>query len=324
MSEQPTARSRPHARAQHWGICDEERLRFTWLDERRLGGALERRPPPHVPDRARPRRPGGLGPGRGPAVRLQQHPLRHEHPHRRVGARQDDPLRAPDPRRRPAHLGLRVGGQAPPAQLPVAAPGEHPRRDDRPARRGRARTPACSARPPARSRRSCEAEGVADMPLGVDIVEPPMLAALADGGHHRPRRPAGDARRARGQVDRRDHPAQHGLRDGRRRLPAHRRAAQAGRPRERARRERHQVPVRPGLRARRQHQRRLGRALQPASARLQRPAHPARRPGLLRHHPDLRRLQDLLLPDVRRSARPTTPSATPTSRRASGSTRPSS
>ena len=60
-----------------------------------------------------------------------------------------------------------------------------------------------------------------------------------------------------------------------------------------------QVPVRPRLGARRQHQRRLGRALQPAPARLQRPDHPARRPGLLRHHPHVRRLQDLLLPDVR-------------------------
>ena len=53
-------------------------------------------------------------------------------------------------------------------------------------------------------------------------------------------------------------------------------------------------------RARRQHQRGVRRALQPAPARLQRPAHPPRRPGLLRHHPDVRRLQDLLLPDVRR------------------------
>ncbi len=66
------------------------------------------------------------------------------------------------------------------------------------------------------------------------------------------------------------------------------------------------------------------RALQPASARLQRPDHPARRPGVLRHHPDVRRLQDLLLPDVRGRHGRTTPSATPTSRRASGSTSRSS
>ena len=82
----------------------------------------------------------------------------------------------------PAHLGLRVGGQAPPAQLPVAAP----RRTSTPgwsacAARSRP-TPACSARA---AREICEilrAEGVADMPLGVDIVEPPMLAALEAEG----------------------------------------------------------------------------------------------------------------------------------------------
>ena len=119
-------------------------------------------------------------------------------------------------------------------------------------------------------------------------------------GHHGPRRPAGHARRPRGQVDRRDHAAQHRLRDGRRRLPVHLRAAQAGRPRERARGRRHARPVRHRLGARRQHQRGLGRALQPAPARLHRPDHPARRPGLLRHHPHVHRLQDLLLPDVRR------------------------
>ena len=40
-------------------------------------------------------------------------------------------------------------------------------------------------------------EGVADMPIGVDIVEPPMLAALQDARHHGPRRAASDARRTR-------------------------------------------------------------------------------------------------------------------------------
>ena len=107
-----------------------------------------------VPLRPRQGRARRLRPRLDAAVRLQQHPLRHQHPHRRVGARQDDALRAPDARRQPAHLGLRVGGQAPPAELPVARPGEHPRRDGRPARRRGARTPACSGGPPARSARS--------------------------------------------------------------------------------------------------------------------------------------------------------------------------
>ena len=152
----------------------------------------------------------------------------------------------------------------------------------------------------------------------------------ADGGRpgrrgdRRARRAAGHARRARGQVRRRDHPAQHGLRDGRRGIPVHLGAPQAGRPRERARRGGHEGPVRSRVGARRQHQRGLGRALQPPPARVQRPDHPARRPGLLRHHPHVRRLQDVLLPHVRGRARARTRSATRTSRRASGSTRRSS
>ena len=260
---------------------------------------------------------------RAAALRLQQHPLRHEHPHRRVGPRQDDPLRAPDAGRRAAPLGLRVGGQAPPAQLPVAAAGERPGRDDRAARRGGAGRrslhpgrPRDRRDPPGRGRRR--------------HADRRRHRRAADGrgprrrGHPRPRRPADDAQRPRGQVAGRDHAAEHGLRDGRRRLPADRRAAEAGCQGEPARRERHEVPVRHGRRARRQHQRGLRRALLAPPPRVQRPDHPARRPGVLRHHPDLRRLQDLLLPDVHRRHRRPTPSATPTSGPASGSTRRSS
>ena len=259
------------------------------------------------PDRLRTYRFGrakaaldGLRPRRGPAVRLQQHPLRHEHPHRRVGARQDDPLRAPDARRQPAHLGLRVGGQAPPPELPVAAP----RRTSTPAWSGCAGrsppTPACSARA---AREICEilkAEGVLDMPLGVDIAEPPMVAALeAEGITVRDGQQVMlDAREVKSIDEIMLLNTACSMVDGAYQMIV--RAAQAGHPRERARRRGHEVPVRPRLRARRQHQRGLRRALQPAPARVQRPDHPARRPGLLRHHPDLRRLQDLLLPDVRR------------------------
>ena len=77
-------------------------------DERRLGGARQHRPAAQLPIRARARRSRGLRARRPPALRLQQHPLRHEHPHRGVGARQDDALRAPDPRRRAAPVGLRI------------------------------------------------------------------------------------------------------------------------------------------------------------------------------------------------------------------------
>ena len=101
----------------------------------------------------------------------------------------------------------------------------------------------------------------------------------------------------------------------------HRGAAEARRPRERARRGRHEASC---STSGSEHVDNINavsrRALQPAPARLLRPDHPARRPGVLRHHPDLHRLQDLLLPDVRRRQGARTRSATRTSRRASGST----
>ena len=76
--------------------------------------------------------------------------------------------------------------------------------------------------------------------------------------------------------------------------------------------------LRDGLRPGRGGQRDLRRAVQPAPAQLHRPAHPPRRPGVLRHHPLLQRLPDLLLPHVLgRAARPRR-SATRTPRRASG------
>ncbi len=193
-------------------------IALTGLHDGRLGGAGQPGPPPDLPPRPGEGGPRRLRPRRAAGLRPQQHPLHHEHPHRRVGPRQDDALRAPDAWRRAAPLGLRLGRQAPSPVLPVAAAREHPRRDDRAARRGGAGGRPLQPAPPARSRESC-AEGVADMPLGVDIVEPPMLAALARRGDRRSRRPADHARRARGQVDRRDHAAQHGLRHGRRRLP---------------------------------------------------------------------------------------------------------
>src|SRR4026208_352069 len=46
---------------------------------------------PRTP-RAGEGRPRGLGSRRGPPLRPEQHPLRHEHPHRRVGAGQERAL----------------------------------------------------------------------------------------------------------------------------------------------------------------------------------------------------------------------------------------
>ena len=131
------------------GMLDDHLVRLARFDECRLGGALERGAPADLPAGARPGRARGVGRRRRPAVRLQQHPLRHEHPHRRVGPRQDDPLCAPDPRRRPPHLGLRLGRQAPSPELPLDAARERPCRDDRAARRrgpGRGPVPCRRAR----------------------------------------------------------------------------------------------------------------------------------------------------------------------------------
>ena len=161
-------------------------------------------------------------------------------------------------------------------------------------------------------------EGVGDMPLGVDVAETSVFLELADAGIDGPRRPAGDGRRARDQEPRRDHAADAGLRDGRRRVPGHLRGAEAGRSRERHRGPRARAPVRDGLGVRRGDQLDRRRAVQPAPARLHRPDDPSRRPGVLRHHPRLQRVPDLLLPDVRRRPRHARRSATRSSARANG------
>ena len=84
-----------------------------------------------------------------------------------------------------------------------------------------------------------DAEGVGDMPLGVDVVELPMMLELQKLGHRRARRAADDAAGARGEEHRRADAAQHGGGDGRRRLPGHRRGAEARRQGERDRRAGH-------------------------------------------------------------------------------------
>ena len=74
----------------------------------------------------------------------------------------------------------------------------------------------------------------------------------------------------------RDHAPDHGLRDGRRRLRRALQGAAARDPRERVRRARQQGALRARLGARRGGERDLGRALQPAPARLHRPDAAAR------------------------------------------------
>ena len=172
------------------------------------------------------------------------------------------------------------------------------------ARRGRPDARADGSTRSARSRALLDDAGVAD--------------AAGRRGHRRAAVPVRDAAPGpdasstpsscmldarRDQVRRRDHAAQPGGGHGRRRLPGHRRGAQARRPRERDRRAGQQAALRDGLRPGRGRQRDLRRAVQPAPAQLHRPAHPPGRPGVLRHHPLLQRLPDLLLPHVRRRQR---------------------
>ena len=85
-----------------------------------------------------------------------------------------------------------------------------------------------------------KAEGVAKMPLGVDVVEPPMLFALQKRRHRGARRPAGDAAGARSEEHRRADAAQHGGGDGRRRL--HRTSPRRSSPASRNRRSSRSPP----------------------------------------------------------------------------------
>ena len=102
-------------------------------------------------------------------LRSIQHPLHLQHGHRRVGARQADPLLPAHRQRRALGVGFRLGRAPSPALLPVAAEEPLPRRQSRHARGDRARKSVCSKQRRRRSRTSCMQEGVADMPLGIDV-----------------------------------------------------------------------------------------------------------------------------------------------------------
>ena len=145
--------------------------------------------------------------------------------------------------------------------------------------------------------------GVADMPIGVDIIEPPMMFELEKAGLkvHDGQQVMLEAREIKSR--RRDRAAQPRRRHGRRRLSPDPRAAQAGRARERHRRQREPVPLPARLRRRRGDQRDLGRALQPASAQFHRPHAAAGRPGVLRHPAGVHGLSHLLLPHLQRRPR---------------------
>src|SRR6202165_1554245 len=130
-----------------------------------------------------------------------------------------------------------------------------------------------------------DAEGVGDMPVGVDGGGRPGGAAdavrAAESRHRGARQPAGDAGSARSQEHRRDHAAQHGRGDGGRGLPGHRRGAEARRAGVADRGARHQASLRDGLGLRRGDQLDFRRALLAAPAQFYRPPDPAGRSGVL-------------------------------------------
>ena len=200
------------------------------------------------------------------------------------------------------HVGFRVGGPPPPALQPLAGrrplsggDRHHARRHVPPIRAGRGR----GQKDPHRARAAGFAVGAGGGGCGR------AGGDVRAAGRRRPgrRRPAADAAGPHDQDRGRDHAAQHGLHDGRRRL----RTAVSGHaprlPGKRLRRAGQQGAVRDGLRIRRRRQRHLGRALQPPPPRLHRPRAAARRPGLLRHPAQLQRLPHLLLPHLRRRQR---------------------
>ena len=227
-------------------------------------------------------------------------------------------------RRGPDPLGLRLGCAAPQALRAVAAAGELPRRrradarrdarrDGRPGparREDRPRAPGARprrraarrrhGRPDARSRRSAA---------------PGCTSSTARG-------PMLEARKIKSaeEIALLDHAC--GIVDAV--YEEIYRMLRPGRPRARDRRAGPAAAVRARLGARRGDQRRLRRPLQPAPARLLRPAAAARRPGVLRRHPLVHGLPHVLLPHVQRRRRLASRSSTPTSSAASGSTRRSS
>ena len=165
--------------------------------------------------------------------------------------------------------------------------------------------------------------GVEKMPVGVDIIEPPMMFELekaglkvADG-----QQVMLEAREIK--IGGRDRAAQPLGRDGRWRLSPDLRATQARRARERHRRRGQQVPLSPRLRRRRGDQRHLGRALQSASAQFHRPHAAAGRSGVLRHPAIVHGLPHLLLPHLQCRPRHAGAARRLQEMRANGSTSPS-
>ena len=148
-----------------------------------------------------------------------------------------------------------------------------------------------------------KAAGVAKMPIGVDIIEPPMMFELEKAGlkvkdgqqvmlEAREVKSSDEIallNRAAAMVDGAYDLIYEKLRPGVRENDI---VADGQR-----------VPLPPRLRRRRSGQRDFRRALQPASAQLHRPHDPPGRPGLLRHPAVVHGLPHLLLPHLQRRSR---------------------
>ena len=266
----------------------EQRIDFERLRTERLG--------------ARQEAAEGVGDRRAALLRHEQHPLHHRDAHRHLGDGQARAVHPAAAGRRADPVGLRLRRPPPPALLPLARRALARGHLDRCAARWRPRWAAPKTWR-ARFASSSRSAGCMGPPLGVDVIELPVLFALQREGIQ-----VVDGQQLMQQARMiktagRDHAAQHRLHDGGRRLrravPLH----EARRARERVRRPGQQGALRYGVGARRGRQRHLRRALQPAPARLQRPRAAPRRPGLLRHPAQLQRLPHLLLPHVRHRQR---------------------
>ena len=121
------------------------------------------------------RAPGGVGAGRAPLLRHEQHPLHHRDPHRHVGDGQADPLLPAAARtasrscgtsaRRRGTTRSTARGSARSARAPAS-------------RRCAGRSRDAPSRSREKIRVELEEHGLLDEPLGVDMVELPVLFAL--------------------------------------------------------------------------------------------------------------------------------------------------
>jgi hypothetical protein len=133
--------------------------------------------------------------------------------------------------------------------------------------------------------------GVHKMPVGVDIIEPPMMFELEKAGLK-----INDGQQVMLEARELKNIDEIALLN--RRLSPHQRRAQARRARERHRRQGQRIPLPPRFRRRGGDQRDLGRALQSAPTQFHRPHVAPGRSGVLRYSAILHGLSHLLLPHI--------------------------